>query len=170
LLTLATTIGESLVAAAPSIVVPVARANTGRPSRSTVIETAAFRLASRSNAAFVAGRSGFGKGSSVVVVAGTVVLVEVDVLVVDVLVVVVVVVDVVVVDVVVVLAGGGLSGRVEVVVRSVRGGSATGGAAEDCDPSTPQLVANSAANVMPAMPRRARVDRPLVTRRSYPHP
>jgi hypothetical protein len=158
LLTLATTIGESLVASAPSIVFPDARANTGTPSRRTVIETAAFLLASNSNAALVAGRSGFGRGSSVVVGAGRVVVVELVVLV-------VVVELVVVVVLVVVVARWVVVGSSEVLVKSVRGGSATGGAAdEDSESVTPHPAAMSIKKVTTAVPREARVDRPIATR------
>jgi hypothetical protein len=98
LLTLATTIGESDVAGAPSIVEPDARLRIRWPSRTTVIVTAGFAAASRSNAwcaLTIAGTTGG------VVVLGVVVVLVVVVLVVDV--VVLLVVDVVVVVVVVVL-------------------------------------------------------------------
>jgi hypothetical protein len=131
------------------------------PSRRTVIETAAFLLASNSNAALVAGRSGFASGSSVVVGAGTVVLVELVVVVeVD-----VVVELVVVVVLVAVVARRVVVGSSDVVVRSVRGGSATGGAAEEESESvTPQPAVTSIKKATAATPRRARVDRPVATR------
>ncbi|MGB0114057.1 MAG: hypothetical protein WBP59_12610 [Ilumatobacteraceae bacterium] len=77
LLTLATTIGASLVAGDPSIRAPAARCSTGTPSRITVIVTAAFWRASTSNAAFAAGIDGCGSGATVVVVLVVVVLVVV---------------------------------------------------------------------------------------------
>jgi hypothetical protein len=115
LLTLATTIGESDVAAAPSIVTPDARWSTVRPSRTTVIVTAGFAAASTSNVRFAAGSAGAGGGGSVV----DVVVVEVFEVVVEV-VVDEVVVDEVVVDEVVVEAGGG-DGVEVVVARLVAG-------------------------------------------------
>ena len=84
LLTLATTMGESEVAGAPSIVEPDTRVTTGTPSRRTVRLTAAFLPTRASNAALVAGNVGSGGGSTVVLV---VVLLVVVVLVVAVLVV-----------------------------------------------------------------------------------
>ncbi len=99
LLTLATTIGESDVAAVPPMVIPDARFRTMRPSRTTVIVAASFGRASASKAAFARRSAGSGSGATVVVV-DVVVVVEVVVVVVDV--VVEVLVDEVVVDVVVV--------------------------------------------------------------------
>jgi hypothetical protein len=80
LLTLATTMGESLVAADPSSVVPVARCSTGAPSRHTDKVIAAFRPAMVSNAPFV-NHSGGTSTDVVDVVLLVVLLVEVDVLV-----------------------------------------------------------------------------------------
>jgi hypothetical protein len=96
LLTLATTIGESEVVGAPSIVVPEALASALRPSRTTVIVTAGFARARRSKARFAFVIAGADDGSTVVLVDVVVVLVDV---VVDVVVVDDVVVDVEVVDV-----------------------------------------------------------------------
>lgn len=96
------------------MVEPDARDATVTPSRTTVIETAGLTRASASNAALVAGRSGCGIGSSVVVIVGaTVVVVVVDV-------VLVVVVDVDVVPIVVVERAVLLVGAV-VVVTTVGG-------------------------------------------------
>ncbi|HUS43834.1 MAG TPA: hypothetical protein VMY16_14315 [Ilumatobacteraceae bacterium] len=95
--TLATTIGESELAAPPSIVVPEARLTTMRPSRTTVIEAAAFEPANPSKAALARGIPGSGSGATVVVVVVVVEVVVVVVVVVEVVVVVVVVDEVVVV-------------------------------------------------------------------------
>ena len=73
MLTLATIIGESVVAAAPSICEPEARAPIVTPSRMIVIDAAAFVRASASNAAFVAPSAGAGSagtGTVAVVVDG----------------------------------------------------------------------------------------------------
>ena len=125
LLTLATTIGESDVVSAPSMVLPDARLSTRRPSRITVIVTAGLALARSSNARLAKRISGSGSGSTggavvvvlvVVVVVLLVVVVLVVVLVVVVLVLVVVVLVVVVVVVVVAAVVGGT-----VVVEVVEG-------------------------------------------------
>jgi hypothetical protein len=123
LLTLATAIGESDVAGAPSIVVPDARFRTIVPSRTTVIVAARFAAANRSNARFAASIAGAGGGATVVLVVVDVVLVVVDVVPVVavvvlvlgivvlvpgfVVLVVVVLVDVVLIDVVLAGAGSG---------------------------------------------------------------
>lgn len=99
MLTLATTIVESEVAGAPSIVVPEALASALWPSRTTVIVTAGFARARRSKARFAFVIAGADNGSTVVLVDVVDVVVDVDVVVVDV--VVDVVVSVVVGDLVV---------------------------------------------------------------------
>ena len=123
--TLATTIGESDVAAAPSIVVPEARCRIVRPSCRTVTLAAGLRRASSSTARLVTLSTG----------AGTVVVVVLVVVVVVVLVVVVVVDGV---RVVAVVAGGAevMAGWAEVVagwaevVAAVVGDSADEAAVE----------------------------------------
>jgi hypothetical protein len=108
LLTLATTIGESELAGAPSIVVPEALASALRPSRTTVIVTAGFAKARRSNARCAFVIAGADNGSTVVLVDVDVV---VEVVVVEVVVVVVeVVVDLVVATVVAAVDDAGAAG------------------------------------------------------------
>ena len=72
MLTLATTIGESAVACAPSIVVPHARLSTLRPSRTIVIVAAWFARAKSSNARLAFGIAA-SSGDSVGVVVDVVV-------------------------------------------------------------------------------------------------
>jgi len=78
LLTLAITIGESEVAAAPSIVVPDARRSSTRLSRMTVIVTAGLVRARASNAPLAFGIAGSGSGSTGMGVVGVVDVVVVD--------------------------------------------------------------------------------------------
>ena len=129
--TLATTIGESDVAAAPSIVVPEARCRTVRPSRRTVRLAAGLLRASSSKMRSVAGRAGTGTVLVVVVlVDGATVLVVVLLVVVLLVVVLLVLVDG---ASVVVVAGGT---EVE-LARETGAVSAAGASAEDAAPEHP---------------------------------
>lgn len=117
LLTLATTIGESLVAGVPSMTLPAARCSSGSPSRQTDIVTAALARARLSKTASVRPNS-IGGATTVGVVVEVVDVVEVDVVLVDVL------IDVVVVDEVVDVVDGGV---VEVDVDDAVEATATAG-------------------------------------------
>ena len=140
LLRLATTIVESEVAGAPSIVVPEALASALRPSRTTVIVTAGFARARRSKARFTFVIAGADNGSTVVlvdVVDVVDVVVDVDVVVVD-----VVVVDVVV-DVVVSVVVGDLV--VATVVAAVGDTDAVGSEPDADAPAHPAVNTSAPA-------------------------